>query len=90
MMPVPPQTIGCYHFNHRVFPSLYLSGDTVDYKVVSRHEVLFYIADVSGHGSSSAFITILLRFRIERVLWNCRRRLSRIIGRTQRTSQITS
>lgn len=67
MMPVPPQTIGCYHFNHRVFPSLYLSGDTVDYKVVSRHEVLFYIADVSGHGSSSAFITILLRFRIEQM-----------------------
>jgi sigma-B regulation protein RsbU (phosphoserine phosphatase) len=64
---VPPQTIGCYHFNHRVFPSLYLSGDTVDYKVVSRHEVLFYIADVSGHGSSSAFITILLRFRIEQM-----------------------
>ncbi len=67
MMPVPPQTIGCYHFNHRVFPSLYLSGDTVDYRVVSRHEVLFYIADVSGHGSSSAFITILLRFRIEQM-----------------------
>jgi serine phosphatase RsbU (regulator of sigma subunit) len=67
MMPVPPQTIGCYTFNHRVFPSLYLSGDTVDYKVVSRHEVLFYIADVSGHGSSSAFITILLRFRIEQM-----------------------
>src|SRR5690606_18286978 len=35
--------------------------------VVSRHEVLFYIADVSGHGSSSAFITILLRFRIEQM-----------------------
>jgi phosphoserine phosphatase RsbU/P len=67
MMPVPPQTISCYTFNHRVFPSLYLSGDTVDYKLVSRHEVLFYIADVSGHGSSSAFITILLRFRIEQM-----------------------
>jgi len=25
---------------------------------------LFYIGDVSGHGSSSAFITVLLRFRI--------------------------
>ncbi|MEY4642359.1 MAG: hypothetical protein RLZZ227_2353 [Pseudomonadota bacterium] len=67
MMPVPPQTISCYTFNHRVFPSLYLSGDTVDYKLVSRHETLFYIADVSGHGSSSAFITILLRFRIEQM-----------------------
>jgi serine phosphatase RsbU (regulator of sigma subunit) len=67
MLPVPPQTIGSYTFNHRVIPSLYLSGDTVDYKLISRHEVMFYIADVSGHGSSSAFITILLRFRIEQM-----------------------
>lgn len=67
MLPVPPQTIGSYVFNHRVIPSLYLSGDTVDYKPISRHETLFYIADVSGHGSSSAFITILLRFRIEQM-----------------------
>jgi len=67
MMPEPPQTIGQFRFNHRVIPSLYLSGDTVDYRLVSRHEVLFYIADVSGHGSSSAFITILLRFRIEQM-----------------------
>lgn len=67
MLPVPPQDIGSFHFNHHVLPSLYLSGDTVDYKLISRHKVLFYIADVSGHGSSSAFITILLRFRIEQM-----------------------
>ena len=67
MLPVPPQDISHYRFNHKVIPSLYLSGDTVDYKKVSRHEILFYIADVSGHGSSSAFITILLRFRIEQM-----------------------
>jgi len=67
MLPVPPQTIGQFNFNHRVIPSLYLSGDTVDYKLIARHQVLFYIADVSGHGSSSAFITILLRFRIEQM-----------------------
>jgi phosphoserine phosphatase RsbU/P len=69
MMPIPPKDIGGFHFNHKVVPSLYLSGDTVDYKPVSRHETLFYIADVSGHGSSSAFITILLRFRIEQMRW---------------------
>lgn len=67
MLPVPPQRISRYVFNHKVIPSLYLSGDTVDYKQVSRHEILFYIADVSGHGSSSAFITVLLRFRIEQM-----------------------
>ncbi|HHX82639.1 MAG TPA: SpoIIE family protein phosphatase [Pseudomonadaceae bacterium] len=69
MMPIPPRDIGGFHFNHKVVPSLYLSGDTVDYKPVSRHETLFYIADVSGHGSSSAFITVLLRFRIEQMRW---------------------
>jgi len=67
MLPIPPQQISRYTFNHKVIPSLYLSGDTVDYKQVSRHQILFYIADVSGHGSSSAFITILLRFRIEQM-----------------------
>lgn len=67
MLPNPPQDINCYHFDHRVIPSLYLSGDSVDYKPLSKHEVLFYIADVSGHGSSSAFITVLLRFRIEQM-----------------------
>lgn len=69
MMPIPPKDIGGFHFNHKVVPSLYLSGDTVDYKQVSRYQTLFYIADVSGHGSSSAFITILLRFRIEQMRW---------------------
>ncbi len=67
MMPVPPQTISGFKFAHKVLPSLFLSGDTVDYKPVSNQQSLFYIADVSGHGSSSAFITILLRFRIDQM-----------------------
>lgn len=67
MLPVPPKQISHFTFNHKVIPSLFLSGDTVDYKQVSRHEILFYIADVSGHGSSSAFITVLLRYRIEQM-----------------------
>ncbi|MEK9649195.1 MAG: SpoIIE family protein phosphatase, partial [Gammaproteobacteria bacterium] len=60
----PPQDINDFHFEHRVIPSLYLSGDSVDYQPVSKRKVLFYIGDVSGHGSSSAFITVLLRFRV--------------------------
>ncbi len=67
MLPKPPQIFSGYRFNHKVYPSLYLSGDSVDYRPVSKHQVLFYIADVSGHGSSSAFITVLLRFRIEQM-----------------------
>jgi len=64
MLPEPPQVINNFHFEHRVIPSLYLSGDSVDYQPVSKRKVLFYIGDVSGHGSSSAFITVLLRFRV--------------------------
>ena len=67
MLPTPPQNINNFHFDHRVIPSLFLSGDSVDYKPISKNKVLFYIGDVSGHGSSSAFITVLLRFRIEQV-----------------------
>ncbi len=67
MLPRSPLDIAGYHFQHCVIPSLYLSGDSVDYKPVSRQRVLFYIADVSGHGSSSAFLTVLLRFRIEQL-----------------------
>lgn len=68
MLPVPPQDINKFHFDHRVIPSLFLSGDSVDYKPISKNKVLFYIGDVSGHGSSSAFVTVLLRFRIAQML----------------------
>ncbi|MDT8399242.1 MAG: response regulator [Pseudomonadales bacterium] len=67
MLPKTPLDIAGYHFSHSVLPSLYLSGDSVDYKPIAKTKVMFYIADVSGHGSSSAFITVLLRFRIEQM-----------------------
>jgi serine phosphatase RsbU (regulator of sigma subunit) len=48
-------------FDHKVFPSLILSGDFIDYFKLPDDRVLFYIADVSGHGASSAFVTVLLK-----------------------------
>ena len=44
-----------------MLPSLYLSGDYTDYFRVGDHHAVFVIADVSGHGSSSAFVTVLLK-----------------------------
>lgn len=35
--------------------SLYLSGDFIDHIRLDDDRVLFYLADVSGHGASSAF-----------------------------------
>ena len=61
MMPATPTTIGKVTFDHRIFPSLILSGDFIDYFQLPDGRMLFYIADVSGHGASSAFVTVLLK-----------------------------
>lgn len=46
---------------HRIFPSLYLSGDFIDYGFVSNRYVSFYLVDVSGHGAAPAFVTVWLK-----------------------------
>jgi len=61
MLPPAPVFFDEYRFSHRIVPSLYLSGDFVDYFRVGDDHVAFCIADVSGHGASSAFITVLLK-----------------------------
>ena len=68
LMPESPLTFGDYEISHSVTPSLYLSGDFVGYNFVLGRYLLFYFADVSGHGASSAFVTVLLRFMIGRVI----------------------
>lgn len=52
---------------------LYLSGDFVDYFRVDERRIGFYLADVSGHGASSAFVTVLLKFMTTRLLYESRR-----------------
>jgi len=61
MLPASPLLVGDYSFSHKVIPSFYLSGDFTDYFTVGKHHIAFFIADVSGHGSSSAFTTVLLK-----------------------------
>ncbi|MFK7830576.1 MAG: PP2C family protein-serine/threonine phosphatase [Congregibacter sp.] len=61
MLPTSPMVVGDYMCSHTVIPSLYLSGDFTDYFTVDDHFVVFFMADVSGHGSSSAFTTVLLK-----------------------------
>lgn len=61
MLPPNPMAIDRYRLQHRIVPSLILSGDFVDYfRITDRHFAL-YVADVSGHGASSAFVTVLLK-----------------------------
>ncbi|MDF5999570.1 SpoIIE family protein phosphatase [Pseudomonas aeruginosa] len=73
MLPVTPWSIEGLEFSHRIIPSLYLSGDFVDYFRVDERRVAFYLADVSGHGASSAFVTVLLKFVTTRLLYESRR-----------------
>ncbi len=61
MLPTTPLVLGDYVFSHTVIPSLYLSGDFTDYFTVGDAFIAFFMADVSGHGSSSAFTTVLLK-----------------------------
>ncbi len=61
MMPAAPMTFSKVTFDHRIFPSLILSGDFIDYFKLLDGRTVFYIADVSGHGASSAFVTVLLK-----------------------------
>lgn len=61
LLPLSKLSPGPYEFQYKILPSLYLSGDFVDYFKVSDTLYGFYIADVSGHGASSAFITVMLK-----------------------------
>lgn len=61
LLPDNELKIGNYTFSHSVTPSLYLSGDFVDYFKIDETKIGIYLADVSGHGASSAFVTVLLK-----------------------------
>lgn len=52
----------------RLLPSLYLSGDFVDYGLFGERFIAFYLVDVSGHGVSSALVTALIKHSIMHLL----------------------
>jgi phosphoserine phosphatase RsbU/P len=68
LMPKGLTTPDNYHVSHYIAPSLFLSGDFIDYAHISKRYLAFYLADVSGHGSSSAFVTIWLKHLVSRMV----------------------
>src|SRR5690606_7951039 len=68
LMPKRLQTNDGYDVGHHIAPSLYLSGDFVDYALIKKRYLAFYLADVSGHGASSAFVTIWLKHIVSRMV----------------------
>jgi sigma-B regulation protein RsbU (phosphoserine phosphatase) len=65
LLPKGRSTFGDYAFSQRLYPSMYLSGDFLDYFVIDDHRIGFYIADVSGHGAASAFVTVMLKTLVD-------------------------
>lgn len=61
MLPTEHEVLDNLEFNFKMLPSLQLCGDFVEYFRISETLIGVYMADVSGHGASSAFITILLK-----------------------------
>src|SRR5690554_5125938 len=72
MLPEPLQVQGI-ECSHRLVPSLLLSGDFLDYFLLPDKRLVFYLADVSGHGASSAFVTVLLKNLTYRLRRNLKR-----------------
>ncbi len=61
LLPPTPQNFAHISLEHRLEPSLLLSGDFTDYFGLADGLSACYLADVSGHGSSAAFVTVLLK-----------------------------
>lgn len=61
LLPQNNKIIAGYKFEYCLRPSLYMSGDFVDYFDIDEDYAAFYITDVSGHGAASAFVTFLLK-----------------------------
>ncbi|BCE02543.1 SpoIIE family protein phosphatase [Marinicellulosiphila megalodicopiae] len=68
LLPPKKLNISPLVFEHFMVPSMFLSGDFVDYFPISDDKFFFYIVDVSGHGASSAMITILIKSIINRFI----------------------
>ena len=68
LLPVRPKVINGVYYDYWFAPSLYLSGDFLDYQRYNERYSAFYFADVSGHGASSAFVTVLLKYLCNRWL----------------------
>lgn len=56
LLPAPEQ-FRQYDFKYLFQPTAYLSGDWIDFWQVNDDQILFYLADVSGHGVTSSLLT---------------------------------
>lgn len=76
LLPPTPHLSNGLTLSHMIQPSLFLSGDFVDYFSVGVGRTAFYLADVSGHGASSAFVTVFLKTLTNRIRRHYEKRAS--------------
>lgn len=79
LLPEQMMSIQEFTFSCRLYPSMSLSGDFLDYFEICSRYIGFYIADVSGHGVSSAIVTVLLKDFVDNALEKYRRDGDRVI-----------
>lgn len=68
LLPRSPLIDPPYYVGRKILPSLYLSGDFINYMPAIDQYFLFYLIDVSGHGASSAFVTMMVRQLMRRLV----------------------
>jgi sigma-B regulation protein RsbU (phosphoserine phosphatase) len=68
LLPPTPARYGDITVAHKIVPSLYLSGDFIDYGLINNRYLSFYLTDISGHGASSAFVTVWLKQLVRRII----------------------
>ena len=79
LLPEDGISYGPCRFDRLLLPSASLSGDFVDYFRIDARHLGFYLADVSGHGVSSALITVILQNSMSHYLMDCWQQKSRLI-----------
>lgn len=67
-LPTNDNEIKDYFFSYFYQPSLYLSGDFIEYFTINDEFIGFYALDVSGHGVSSALVTAMIKFSCDKML----------------------
>lgn len=57
-LPPAPISVANLQIDYRLLPSLFLSGDSIDYGLLNDRFFAFYLTDIAGHGAASAFVAV--------------------------------
>jgi len=78
---LPPALVdlGAYRCESRLVPSMFLSGDFLDYFPIDQDHLGFYLVDVAGHGAGSALVTVLVNSFFNRLVGDWREQGDRLI-----------